>query len=95
MLRVPPTAGDPLVVPKRPLVADLEIARIEHLSGDRHVYGTLHGIAEETRVIARLPATVTTPLEAGETREFAIHERDLRFFDADTGKRTAAQPVRA
>jgi multiple sugar transport system ATP-binding protein len=74
---------------------DLEIARIEYLSGDRHVYGTLRGIGEETRVIARLPATVTTPLEAGESREFAVHERDLRFFDAETGEQTSAQPVRA
>ena len=76
------------------VTADLEIARIEHLSGDRHVYGTLRGIADETRVIARLPATVATPLDAGETREFAIHERDLRFFDTETGKQTAARPVR-
>ncbi len=77
------------------LTARLSIARIEYLSGDRHVYGTLHGIGEETRVIARLPATVTLPLEDGDEREFAIHERDLRFFDADTGEQTAAQPVRA
>src|SRR5687768_16865243 len=77
------------------VTANLEIARIEHLSGDRHVYGTLHGIADDTRVIARLPATVTTELDAGDTREFAIHERDLRFFDSETGKQTAAQPVRA
>jgi multiple sugar transport system ATP-binding protein len=73
----------------------LEIARIEYLSGDRHVYGTLKGIGEETRVIARLPATVTTPLEAGNVSEFAVHERDLRFFDAETGKQTSPQPVRA
>ena len=77
------------------LTARLHIARIEYLSGDRHVYGTLHGIGEETRVIARLPATVTLPLEDGDEREFAIHERDLRFFDADTGEQTAPQPVRA
>jgi multiple sugar transport system ATP-binding protein len=77
------------------ITASLDIARIEYLSGDRHVYGTLNGIGEETRVIARLPATVTTPLEAGDVRDFAIHERDLRFFDAETGERTAPQPVRA
>jgi multiple sugar transport system ATP-binding protein len=76
------------------LAARLEIARIEYLSGDRHVYGTLHGVGEETRVIARLPATVTVPLEDGDAREFAVHERDLRFFDAETGKQTQ-QPVRA
>jgi multiple sugar transport system ATP-binding protein len=75
--------------------ARLEVARIEYLSGDRHVYGTLNGIGEETRVIARLPATVTVPLEAGDVRDFAIHERDLRFFDAESGERTEARPVRA
>src|SRR5918992_177390 len=77
------------------ITASLDIARIEYLSGDRHVYGTLNGIGEETRVIARLPATVTTSLDAGDVREFAIPERDLRFFDAETGERTAARPVRA
>ena len=75
--------------------AQLDVARIEYLSGDRHVYGTVRGIGEETRVIARLPATVTAAIEAGETREFAVHERDLRYFDAETGRRTSEQPVRA
>ena len=75
--------------------AQLDVARIEYLSGDRHVYGTVRGIGEETRVIARLPATVTAAIEAGETREFAVHERDLRYFDAETGRRTSGQPVRA
>ena len=75
--------------------AQFEIARIEYLSGDRHVYGTVRGIGEETRVIARLPATVTTPIEAGDVHEFAVHERDLRFFDAESGERAAPEPVRA
>jgi multiple sugar transport system ATP-binding protein len=77
------------------VTASLEIARIEYLSGDRHVYGMLGGIGEPTRVIARLPATVTTPLEDGEVCEFAIHDRDLRFFDSETGKQTGARPVHA
>ena len=77
------------------VTSQLEIARIEYLSGDRHVYGTMNGIGEEARVIARLPATVTTPLESGDVREFAVHERDLRFFDAESGEQTRPQPVRA
>jgi ABC-type sugar transport system ATPase subunit len=76
------------------VTASLDIARIEYLSGDRHVYGALNGIGEEARVIARLPATVTTPLEAGDVREFAVHERDLHFFDAESGEQTHPQPVR-
>src|ERR687896_1851423 len=55
--------------------AQLDVARIEYLSGDRHVYGTVRGIGEETRVIARLPATVATPIDPGEVREFRVHER--------------------
>jgi ABC-type sugar transport system ATPase subunit len=77
------------------VTAPFEIARVEYLSGDRHVYGTVKGIGEETRVIARLPATVATPIEVGKAQEFAVHERDLRFFDAETGKRSAPRPVRA
>jgi multiple sugar transport system ATP-binding protein len=76
------------------LTVELEVGRIEYLSGDRHVYGVPKGLGEEARVIARLPATIDTPIEAGEMREFAVHERDLRFFDAETGRRTAPQPVR-
>ena len=70
----------------------LRIERIEYLSGDRHVYGTVTRIGAETRVIARLPATVITPLVPGETHEFAVPTDRLRFFDAEYGIRTA--PVR-
>jgi ABC-type sugar transport system ATPase subunit len=67
------------------------VERIEYLSGDRHVYGTASRIGEDTRVIARLPATVATPIAAGETHEFAVPQSRLRFFDADSGRR--ADPV--
>ena len=70
----------------------LDVQRIEYLSGDRHVYGAVHIGTEPSRVIARLPATVDTPIAAGERHEFAVPARRLRFFDADTGLRTA--PVR-
>jgi ABC-type sugar transport system ATPase subunit len=68
----------------------MRIERIEYLSGDRHVYGSVTRIGLETRVIARLPATVITPLWAGETHEFAVPGDRLRFFDAEHGTRTAA-----
>jgi multiple sugar transport system ATP-binding protein len=77
------------------ITAELDVGRIEYLSGDRHVYGTVKGLGEQTRVISRLPATVATPIEVGEPRRFAVHERDLRFFDAETGTRTSPRPVRA
>jgi ABC-type sugar transport system ATPase subunit len=68
------------------------VDRIEHLSGDRYLYGTVHRLGEETRVITRLPATVTLPVEPGEEHRFAVAADRLRFFDADTGERS--EPVR-
>jgi ABC-type sugar transport system ATPase subunit len=68
------------------------VDRIEYLSGDRHVYGTVTGIGEPTRVVARLPATIGTPLTAGETYDFAVPRGRLRFFAAASGERT--DPVR-
>jgi multiple sugar transport system ATP-binding protein len=78
--------------PERTMVPFL-VERIEYLSGDRHVYGTASRIGEETRVIARLPATVSTPITAGETHRFAVHPSRLRFFDAGSGRRTDPVPI--
>jgi multiple sugar transport system ATP-binding protein len=42
-------------------------------------------------VIARLPATVATPIAVGDTHEFAVDADRLRFFDAASGQR--ADPI--
>jgi multiple sugar transport system ATP-binding protein len=65
----------------------LFVDRIEYLSGDRHVYGTATGLGEPTRVVARLPATVATPITAGTGQSFAVARGRLRHFDARTGLR--------
>src|ERR687892_1355285 len=83
--------ADHVAGPDRTIVPFL-VERIEYLSGDRHVYGTASRIGEDTRVIARLPATVATPITTGETHEFAVPGTRLRFFDAASGRR--ADPVR-
>ena len=83
-----PDDGNRVVVP-------FAVDRIEYLSGDRHLYGTVRGLGQDdARVIARLPATVTTVVEAGQTHDFAVHEGDLRFFDRESGRRTEQRPVR-
>ncbi|MGH3446944.1 MAG: ABC transporter ATP-binding protein [Nocardioidaceae bacterium] len=79
-------------VPGPSVAMPFTIDRIEYLSGDRHVYGTVTGLGEPTRVIARLPATFTAPLTAGETTPFEVSSDKLRFFDSDSGERT--EPVR-
>lgn len=73
--------GESITVP-------FEVERIEYLSGDRHVYGSVSRLGEQTRVVARLPATVTTPLADGQKYEFAVATQRLRFFDASSGLRT-------
>jgi multiple sugar transport system ATP-binding protein len=70
----------------------LAVDRIEYLSGDRHLYGTVTGLGEPTRVVARLPATVDTPVSAGQTYAFAVAQQRLRYFDAATGLRR--EPVK-
>jgi len=76
-------------------IMSLRVSRLEYLGGERHVHGIVSGIAGETLVIARLPAGVDTRVDPGETYEFAVQERDLRFFDGATGARTDPRPVRA
>jgi multiple sugar transport system ATP-binding protein len=66
----------------------LAVDRVEYLSGDRHVYGTARGIGEDTRVVARLPATVDAEVTVGEEQDFAVPRNRLRFFDVRTGERT-------
>src|SRR5690606_1718265 len=57
----------------------LAVDRVEYLSGDRHLYGMVSGIGQETRVVARLPTTVTAPISAGESYDFAVARDRLRF----------------
>ncbi|MGH4015312.1 MAG: ABC transporter ATP-binding protein [Pseudonocardiaceae bacterium] len=79
-------AGERITVP-------FAVERVEYLSGDRHVYGSVTRLGEQTRVVARLPATVATSLTAGDTHEFAVATERLRFFDAASGLRTDPVPV--
>ncbi|MDN5859374.1 MAG: ATP-binding cassette domain-containing protein [Pseudonocardia sp.] len=72
-----------------------DVDRVEYLSGDRHVYGTVSRLGEQTRVVARLPATVSTPLTVGQRHDFAVPAERLRFFDAASGLRTDPVPVRS
>jgi multiple sugar transport system ATP-binding protein len=79
-------------VPGERVTATLEVQRMEYLSGDRHIYGTVDLGEGPCRVIARLPATVETPIEVGERHDFAVPAGRLRFFETASGNRTA--PVR-
>jgi multiple sugar transport system ATP-binding protein len=68
------------------------VRRVEYLGSDRYVYGSVvepGAPASDVTVIAKLPATISLSVPEGETHEFAVPRRALRYFDADTGLRRA------
>jgi len=70
------------------------VDRVEYLGADRLLYGVIQreGLPS-TRTLARLPSTVSLPLEPSKTYEFVIREEDLRFFDKQTENRIEPQPL--
>jgi len=47
----------------------------------------LESAAPDATVIAKLPANIALAIPEGETHEFAVPRRQLRYFDAATGLR--------
>lgn len=70
-----------------------EVGRVENLGSDRLLYGNVADL-EDNRTVSKLPSTVRIVVEAGETYDFAVRKKDLRFFDASSGLRAEPQPVR-
>jgi multiple sugar transport system ATP-binding protein len=68
-------------------IADFPImvTRVEHLGADRLIYGTLNGANRESKVVARLPANITIPIEPGARHAFGLQRRDIKYFDPVTG----------
>ena len=64
------------------------VRRVEYLGSDRYVYGAVaESAAPEATIIAKLPGTIPLTIPEGETHEFAVPRRLLRYFDAETGLR--------
>ncbi len=57
------------------------------------MYGVVPGTSGDTKTLARLPSTVTVPIQPGESYEFVVPAKDVKFFDRDTGLRTAPKPL--
>ena len=64
------------------------VRRVEYLGSDRYLYGTLPDERDPSpTVIAKLPATIGTPVLEGGTYEFAVPVRALCQFDSTSGLR--------
>jgi len=75
-------------------VFDFAVTRVENLGSDRHVYGHLPDVDPEKRVVAKLPSTVTTPINIDDRVPFAVDRENLRYFDQETGERVSAGSTR-
>jgi multiple sugar transport system ATP-binding protein len=79
----------------RPVSLRFHVDRVENLGADRLLYGTLPDLAPGEKLIVNLPYTVNAPIQPGQTHDFVIAERDLKFFDTSTGLRIPARPLLA
>ena len=65
------------------------VTHSEYLGAERILYGVMEGGAfKERKVISRIPATHGEEISDGNVYSFAVANRDLKFFDAKTEKRT-------
>jgi multiple sugar transport system ATP-binding protein len=68
------------------------VHRVEHLGSQRNIVGTVDGPLGETKLVAVLPSMVTLPVCPGQTLQFTVAGRDLRFF-AKSGQRIEQQRI--
>ena len=76
------------------VVISVRVTGVEYLGSERIVYALIdRDRVAEQKVIAKLPATYE--LDAVEDRavDYAVAERNLRFFDKATGKRTESRAL--
>jgi multiple sugar transport system ATP-binding protein len=69
-----------------------QVHRIENLGASRLLYGNLRDAFQQEKVIAHLPFTMHVHIAPGTAYEFAVKEKDIKFFDRPTGLRTGPKP---
>ena len=68
------------------------VKRVEYLGSDRLVYGYVRGHDSEL-TLAKVPSNIRVSLDVEDDYEFAVHNRDLKFFDTRSGQRIAPQKL--
>ena len=68
------------------------VKRVEYLGSDRLVYGYVRGHDSEL-TLAKVPSNIRVSLDVEDDYEFAVHNRDLKFFDTRSGQRIAPQTL--
>ncbi len=71
------------------------VTRVEYLGADQLLYGRLNSTAVDEFVVAKLSSELHLPIEVGEKYEFAVQEKQLRFFEKTSGTRIPPRPLPA
>jgi len=69
------------------------VTRLEYLGSDRLVYAVTEGKLGGHRVISKLPSNISVFMQPGERHEFALPEKEFKFFDPRTGLRAAPRAL--
>jgi multiple sugar transport system ATP-binding protein len=64
------------------------VSHVENLGADRLVYGAVKDSFEGATTSAKLPSMVAITIEPGETYDFVIETKHLKFFDKASGLKT-------
>ncbi len=71
-----------------------QVTNVEYLGAERILYGEARsGRFDGQKVISRVAAHGGVPFEKGTAQKFAVAERDLKFFDRESGARTARAAI--
>ncbi|MGH7075591.1 MAG: ABC transporter ATP-binding protein [Stellaceae bacterium] len=70
----------------------VRITQTEYLGSEWLAYGSLDGGFGDSKVLCKLQQSAIEKVKVGEIQEFAVARAQLRFFDKETGLRTAPVP---
>ena len=68
-----------------------EVTLVENLGADRLVYGQVEKFYGQGLTTAKLPSMVGVTIEPGETYDFCVEAKHLKYFDQATGQK--AEPI--
>lgn len=71
----------------------LRITRVEFLGAEWLAYGSADEQFGNAKVLCKFQQETIGSVKADEVQDFVVLRRNLRFFSAETGTRTAAMPV--
>ncbi len=75
------------------MTLSIAVSRVEFLGSEWWAYGMLQDPLNSARVVSRLSAEAAPWVRAGETQEFVVPLKELRFFDKTTGLKTSPRPL--